>query len=268
MFLPMNPAVQGGMAEGAVLTGAGGMPAMGAGANAGAGTMDPDFPGGGRRPGTRGAAAAAAAAALASGIKSAANVATQVYRDNQDKDQKCKTFPYSQRATECKGGKAHHMVPDRAWRTPGSRGKWTNIPPIDDAINTARESIPVVGDLYKGGYYYANMDEGKGLCICLSESEHKEVHEKYDPAEKERGIANDPQFTATLLQLEEMAANAISKVTGCDKEKLFQDMKRHHDALGFEGERILRADPSGRSGLTIEKMAEIYRGKTSGKVGF
>lgn len=265
MFLPMNPAVQGGMAEGAVLTGAGGMPAMGAGA--GAGTMDPDFPGGGRRPGTRGAAAAAAAAALASGIKSAANVATQVYRDNQDKDQKCKTFPYSQRATECKGGKAHHMVPDRAWRTPGSRGKWTNIPPIDEAINTARESIPVVGDLYKGGYYYANMDEGKGLCICLSAGDHTDVHNVYDKAERALGEGNDPQFTATLLELEELAAKSISKITGCDEQELLKKMQKHHEDLKFKDDTLLRADPGGKSGLTIDKMKDILYGKSSGNVG-
>ncbi|XDF35075.1 hypothetical protein RBH89_23155 [Paracidovorax avenae] len=266
MFLPMNPAVQGGMAEGAVLTGAGGMPAMGAGA--GAGTLDPDFPRGGRRPGTRGAAAAAASAALASGIKSAANVATQVYRDNQDKDQKCKTFPYSQRATECKGGKAHHMVPDRAWRTPGSRGKWTNIPPLDDAINTARESIPVVGDLYKGGYYYANMDEGKGLCICLSSDDHDEVHQNYDPEERSIGTKNKPQFTATLIELEKLASKVISEVTGCDEETLLQAMRAHHEKLGFEDDRLLRADPSGRSGITIEKMGGYVGRRTPGKIDF
>lgn len=266
MFLPMNPAVQGGMAEGAVLTGAGGMPAMGAGA--GAGTMDPDFPGGGRRPGTRGAAAAAAAAALASGIKSAANVATQVYRDNQDKDQKCKTFPYSQRATECKGGKAHHMVPDRAWRTPGSRGKWTNIPPIDEAINTARESLPVVGDLYKGGYYYSNMDEGKGLCICLPDEEHKKVHKRYDPLEREVGISGDPEYTAKLITLEDLAAGEISKVTGCSKEELLQGMKDYHEKLGFKDDTLLRADPGGKSGLTIEKMGDLVGKKKPGKIDF
>ncbi len=268
MFLPMNPAVQGGMAEGAVLTGAGGMPAMGAGANAGAGTMDPDFPGGGHRPGTRGAAAAAAAAALASGIKSAANVATQVYRDNQNKDQKCKTFPYSQKATECKGGKAHHMVPDRAWRTPGSRGKWTSIPPLDDAINAARDSLPVVGEMYKGGYYYSNMDEGKGLCICLSEEEHKKLHEYYDPQERVLGETNNPKYIEKLLTLEELAAKYTSKVTGCSEDRLLQEMKSYHEGLGFKDETLLRADPSGKSGLTMEKMGEYYREKTSGKVIF
>jgi len=268
MFLPMNPAVQGGMAQGAVLTGGGGMPGMGAGAGAGAGTMDPDFPGGGRRPGTRGAVAAAAAAALASGIKSVANVVTQVYRDNQDKDQKCKTFPYSQRATECKGGKAHHMVPDRAWRSPGTRGKWTNIPPIDDAINTARESIPVVGELYKGGYYYSNMDEGKGLCICLSEDEHKSVHGDYDPAEKKIGLSSNPMHTAKLSDLEELAALKVSNATGCSQEKILQELRDHHRGLGFKDDTILRADPSGTSGITVEKMGEYVRGKRSGEIGF
>lgn len=268
MFLPMNPAVQGGMAEGAVLTGGGGMPAMGAGAGAGAGTMDPDFPGGGRRPGTRGAAAAAAAAALASGIKSAANVATQVYRDNQDKDQKCKTFKYSEKATECKGGKAHHMVPDRAWRTPGSRGKWTNIPPIDYALNEARESIPIIGERFKGGYYYEKMDEGKGLCICLSSKDHTKVHDSYDKTEKLLGESNVPEFTATLLELEQLAAKSISKITGCDEQVLLKDMQKHHRDLDFKDDTLLRADPSGKSGLTIDKMKDILYGKSSGKIGF
>ncbi|WP_208909779.1 hypothetical protein [Paracidovorax avenae] len=266
MFLPMNPAVQGGMAEGAVLTGAGGMPAMGAGA--GAGTMDPDFPGGGRRPGTRGAAAAAAAAALASGIKSAANVATQVYRDNQDKDQKCKTFPYSQRATECKGGKAHHMVPDRAWRSPGTRGKWTNIPPIDDAINNARESIPVVGQLYKGGYYYTKMDEGSGLCICLSDKDHSDVHDIYDEEEETLGKGKDPQYVVNLVELERLAAEKISEITGCSEGQLFQDMKNHHDKLGLGDDTLVRADPRGKSGLSIEEMGKRVSSQKPGKISF
>lgn len=258
----MNPVVQGGMSQGTVLTGAGGATA------AGAGTLDPDFPGGGRRPGSRGAAAAAAAAALAAGMKTAANVVTQTYRDNQDEDRKCKTFPYSQKGTECKGGKAHHMVPDRAWRSPGTRGKWTDVPPIDEALSNARESIPVIGERYKGGYYYGKMDEGSGLCICLSAKDHTEVHDLYDKEEERIGKSNTPQYTEKLIKLEELAAEKIAEVTGCSREKLLQDMKDHHENLGFGDNTLVRADPRGTSGLSVEKMGEHVTRKTPGKIDF
>lgn len=260
MGMLMNPAVQGGMAEGAVLTG--GMPAAGAAG----GTMDPDFPGGGRGPRSRRAAAAAAAAALAAGMKTAANVVTQTYRDNEDKDQKCKTFPYSQKGTECKGGKAHHMVPDRAWRSPGTRGKWTNVPPIDDALSNARESIPVIGQRYKGGYYYTKMDEGSGLCICLSEKDHSDVHDIYDEEEESLGKRKKPQYIAKLEELEKLAAEKISEITGCNKEQLFQDMKNHHDKLGLDDNTLVRADPRGRSGLSVEEMGKNVSAQKPGKL--
>ena len=251
------------------VTAGGAMNAGGAGAM-GAGTADPgDFPGGGGRRDPRAAANALLAAKLAAGMKTAANVLTQQYRDNENDDnKKCKTFPYSERGKECKGGKAHHMVPDRAWRSPGTRGKWTDIAPLDAALNNARESIPVVGQLYKGGYYYANMDEAKGLSICLSEKDHKDVHDRYDKEEKNIGLGNKPQYTAKLPELEELAAEKISAVTGCNKEKLLQEMRNHHRGLGFDDNTLLRADPHGVSELSIQKMGDLITSKTGGNTGF
>lgn len=256
----MGPAVQGGMAEGAVITGAGGMQSR---AGVAGGGMDPDYPG--RGPSPRDLVNAALAAKLAS----LANTLTQTYKDNQDNNNKnCKTFTYNKKGTECKGGKAHHMVPDRAWRSPGTRGEWTSIPPIDAKLSDLRESIPGIGKLYKGGYYYSNMDEGKGLCICLTGDDHDKVHAIYDEIEKVAGLSNKPQYTAKLQQLEELAAKTISAVTGCNEEKLKEDLKNHHESLGFSEDTLVRADPRGASGLTIEKFSDLVFNKTPGKVGF
>ena len=263
MAIALGPIQQA--ATGSVVAG-GAMNAGGAGAMS-AGTADPrDFPGDGRRN-PKGATAVALAAAAA--FKTMANVLTQQYKDNKDNDEKkCKTFPYSDKGKECKGGKAHHMVPDRAWRSPGTRGTWTGNTPIDAILSDARESIPIVGQRYTGGYYYSNMDEGKGLSICVSGDEHSKIHDKYDREERKLGSSNKPQYTAKLPELEELAAEKISEVTGCNKERLLNDMYNHHRGLGFNDNTIVRADPSGISGLDMQKMNEVVTGKKPGGTGF
>ncbi len=259
----IGPAVQGGMAEGAVITGAGAMQSR---AGVAGGGMDPDYPG--RGPSPRDLANAVLAAKLAS----AANTLTQIFRDNQDNNEKkCKTFQYSEKGKECKGGKAHHIVPDRDWRSPGDRGVWTNVAPIDLALNDARQNLPLIGKVWKGGYYYDKMDEGRGLCICLSEKEHALVHAVHDPAEAALGQNAKPMYTTNLKTAEELAAKSVSSVTGCDEKKILDALTDHHRKLGFHDETVLRADPYGNSGLTADKFLEatkeISRQK-SGNIGF
>lgn len=266
MFLPMNPAVQGGMAEGAVLTGAGGMPAMGAGA----GPVDPDVPGGARRPGRRGAVVTATATALGVGAKSIANVATQVYRDNQDnEDKKCLLFPYSERAEKCPKGtgelttNAHHAIPDHCWRTGGVTQKTINTG-LKEAGNTetligkmaehyGMQATQKLDDLLPGGdYYYSQMDKEKSLAICVTgkgkKLQHGDIHKQMDRLEDALGAKSKPQYTATLGQMEEAAAESISNVTGCDKQDLINQMRKYHDTMKLDPDKtILRADSGGKN---------------------
>lgn len=193
-----------------------------------------------------------------------ANALTNRYKDNKDDDEKdkCKIYPYSDAKKECPDGRSHHIVPDRSWRSPGTRGPNTGkisiSALIDDMLD---EYLPWRG----GGYYYAGkMDEKKGQCICLTTKEHTEVHLLHDAAEKMVGEAATPQWTATLDQLEEIGADSVSAVTGCDQKKIKDTLRERHEALGLGEDTLLRADPRGQSGLTMEKFGEILRKKSLG----
>jgi hypothetical protein len=187
---------------------------------------------------------------------STSNVDTNRYKDNKrDEDNKCKLFPYSERGAECKDGNAHHIVPDRAWRSPGQRGSIsTGSELVNDGVDDLlQKMLP----WRRGGYYYgARMDEETGLCICVPSEEHREIHKDYDQRERALGASNTPQWTAKLGDLEDMATTSVSKATGCDKAKMQEQLRSYHQRLGFDSDTMVRADPSGRSGLTMEKFAE------------
>lgn len=187
------------------------------------------------------------------------NLLTNRYKDNKEDDDspKCKLFPYKDKKQECKGGKAHHVVPDRCWRSPGTRGQWTNIPPIDAVIDDAMQELPGIGKLWKGGYYSTKMDEGNGLAICVTGAQHDAIHGMHDKAEKIIGDNANPKYTATLRQEEELGARAVSAATGCSEAAIARKLKEYHEARGLPGDTIVRADPYGQSGLTIDKFNQI-----------
>ncbi|NHZ37948.1 hypothetical protein [Massilia rubra] len=185
------------------------------------------------------------------------NVATNRHRDNQNDEEKdkCKIYSYKDAQKECPDGRSHHIVPDRCWRSPGTRGPKTgkvSLGPMLDSI--LDEYLPGRG----GGYYYADkMDEGKGQCICVSEEKHLAIHKMYDQSEKIVGEKAIPKWTATLDELEAVGAESVSAVTGCDENKIKNTLRSRHENLGLSKDTLLRADPHGQSGLTMQKFVEI-----------
>lgn len=175
------------------------------------------------------------------------NLATQTYLDkekNRRDDQDCRLRPYSEGCSD--GLTPHHVVPDRAWREPGEKGRYY-FP--DDA--TAKKTP-------QGGT--KSMTHGKGLCICVTGAgrvlQHGAAHKLYDPVENIVGQHNTPPYTAPLLELEIMGAAAVSLVTGCDFKDMRKQLRDYHDKHGFGPMEQVRADPYGKSGLTKEKWQE------------
>ena len=202
-------------------------------------------------------------------LKLLENLLTNRYKDNKDSDDgpNCKLFPYSEKNQECKGGKAHHIVPDRCWRSPGSRGKWTSIPPLDAVIDDTIQDLPGIGKLWKGGYYSTKMDEGKGMCICVTGEQHKAIHAMHDTAEKIIGDNAKPKFITTLKVEEELGARAVSAATGCSEATIAEKLRQYHDANSLPGDTKVRADPYGQSDLTIDNFNSIVNIRTGGVGG-
>jgi hypothetical protein len=288
MVIALGPLQQA--ATGTVVT-SGAMGAGGAGAME-AGTADPgDFPGGGGRRDPRAAANALLAAKLAAAMKTAANVLTQRYQDNEDNDKKkCELFPYSERDKKCPKGmtdiktNAHHAIPDHCWRAGGITQKTINA-----GMKNAGDSGGLLGklvqhfgmdgtqaldDLLPGGSYYdARMNKEKGLSICVTGNgknlQHGAIHKAMDSLEDQLGAKGDPKYTATLKDMEEAAAESISKVTGCDKQNLKDQLRKYHNDLGFnEPEKtLLRADSGGKNTSQWGKDPIFSRGSNSGSDG-
>ncbi|MDQ1829723.1 hypothetical protein [Massilia scottii] len=197
-------------------------------------------------------------------LSTLANVLTNRYKDNKDEEEKdkCKVYPYSDAKKECPDGRSHHIVPDRSWRSPGTRGPNSGKISISALVDAMLDEVlPWRG----GGYYYAGkMDEKKGQCICVTTAEHTEVHLLHDAAEKMVGEAATPKYTATLDELEEIGADSVSAVTKCDAKKIKDTLRDRHQALGLDKDTLLRADPRGQSGLTMEKFGEVLRNKALG----
>ena len=165
----------------------------------------------------------------------------------QIKDQ-CILRPYApDRCPE--GTTGHHCVPDHCLKKPDSQG---------------------------GGRYPGAISHGEGLCVCVSGStkskseddediskkdfkgkdkeqqwfnalaEHGRIHALFDIEESNLGKAGDPPNSATLGDLEDAAAEAVSAVTGCDKDKLKKQMREYHKNKKMNASNKYRADPNGR----------------------
>ncbi|WP_167239661.1 hypothetical protein [Massilia genomosp. 1] len=178
-------------------------------------------------------------------------------KDNQhDEDkEKCKIYSYREAEKECPNGRSHHIVPDRCWRSPGTRRQNTGRPSFGASIDELLDKFLAHRG---GGYYYAGkMDEGKGQCICVTEEEHLAIHAVYDSLEDQYGGNAIPQWTATLEKLEGLGAVSVSAVTRCDESKIRETLRKRHQDLELDKDTLLRADPRGKSGLTMPKFAEV-----------
>lgn len=103
------------------------------------------------------------------------NVLTNRLKDNQndEEDDKCKIYSYKDRNKECPGGRSHHIVPDRCWRSPGTRRQRTGIISYGTIVDQLLDKL--LSDR-GGGYYYANkMDDSKGQCICVSTEQQSNI---------------------------------------------------------------------------------------------
>ena len=101
--------------------------------------------------------------------------------------------------------------------------------------------------------YYSNMDKEKGLAICVDGKgktlTHGAIHGVMDKLEDSLGANGSPKYTATLEQMEEAAAESISKVTKCDKQNLKDQLRAYHEKQGFTepDKTLLRADSGGKN---------------------
>ena len=199
-------------------------------------------------------------------LKSLENIGTNHYNDNQDNDnQDCELFPYSERDEKCKGKNAHHVIPDHCWRTtPGVGAKLLAMIAPDTEAAIAKAT---------GQYYYpvqedpiskqeTGMDRDSGLCICVSGEgktlKHGAIHAIFDDAEKALGQKGNPQWTAKLDDMENEAVKAIATVTGCDPAAMKRRLREYHNSrrlkedpndprAGDTTDTMVRADPSGRN---------------------
>ncbi|HHJ1300617.1 MULTISPECIES: hypothetical protein [Pseudomonas] len=119
----------------------------------------------------------------------------------------------------------HHVVPDRVFRM----GPQKRIP---------------------GGI---SKNDGYVICVRGKErtGEHGQIHRIYDQEERVKSLLNTPKGTAPLLQLEEMGARAVSKVTKCNEAILLTQLRGYHASKGLEIDFIVRADPYGNLAKTI-----------------
>lgn len=159
-------------------------------------------------------------------------------------DDQCVLRPYKD---GCPGDLTpHHCVPDHCFKKPDSQG---------------------------GGIYPGGLEHADGLCVCVSGAtkstaktggtvsredfntdkqhfnalaEHGRIHNLFDKAEADLGKNSTPPNSATLGDLENEAAKAVSEVTGCDEADLKQQMRKHHRDNGLNASDKFRADPYGR----------------------
>lgn len=141
----------------------------------------------------------------------------------------CRLRPYKPKT--CPDGKTgHHCVPDHCLLAPTVKGK-------------------------KGKRYPGVVSHGKGLCVCVEGAgkigPHGKIHKKFDKLEKKLGEADG---TATLGELEDAAAEAISEETGCNKEDLKKQMRDYNQSKGMGPDTRLRADPFGTGGAPAGAM--------------
>ncbi len=184
------------------------------------------------------------------------NILTNRLKDNKNdkEDDKCKIYSFKDAKKECPGGRSHHIVPDRCWRSPGTRRQKTGRISYGTIVDQLLDKF--LADR-GGGYYYAGkMDDDKGQCICVTEKEHLAIHQIYDALEHDLGQAADPQWTATLDKLEKIGADSVQEITGCNATKIKGTLRNRHQALNLDGDTLLRADPRGRSGLTMENFVK------------
>ncbi|TDK29363.1 DUF4150 domain-containing protein [Rhizobium deserti] len=116
----------------------------------------------------------------------------------------------------------HHVVPDRAFREPGSK------------------------KLYNPG-----LSHGDGYTICVdggtprfsgaNANEHGMIHAIYDARERALGQAGSPPGTAPLQELEVAGVQAASQVTGCSAVVMLQQLQGYHRRQGLRGDMRFRA---------------------------
>lgn len=208
------------------------------------------------------------------------NISTNRNQDNEkNKDeQNCKLFEYRHRKTQCPNGNAHHAIPDHCWRMGNSvylsLGRAAgNMLPLPGALKTAAaDKIAQTFEesmVESGRYYHANMGKQDGLSICVEGAGktliHGAIHTLFDDAEKKLGETGDPKWTAKLGNLEDAAAETISKETGCNKEDIKKQLKTYHVGKNLGEDTLLRADPFGKktTSMTDFKIDPIVQKKMS-----
>ena len=116
----------------------------------------------------------------------------------------------------------HHVVPDRAFREPGS------------------EKLYNPG-LSHGDGYTICVDGGTPIFTGPTANEHGMIHALYDAQERQLGRAGNPMGTALLSDLEEAGVKAAAKITRCDAKAMLKQLQDYHRSQGLRGNMRFRA---------------------------
>jgi hypothetical protein len=151
-------------------------------------------------------------------------------------DSKCKLVTYKPDGQCPEGQTPHHCVPDHCFRQRAvPRLAADGVSFMRDAknrlISDEGPRFPAASDPKKP------MEHKDGLCVCVAGegkvAEHGRIHKLFDWAEQNLGETGSPKNAATIGQLENAAAHSVARVTGCDPQKLKDQMRDHHQKKGF-----------------------------------
>ncbi len=180
----------------------------------------------------------------------------------------------------------HHCVPDHCWKATGRKtsrislagakpptmghgsglcicvdgsGKYSDSSAGDkyrqlsDAHKDKLANLQSAGDSKSLAATFKSQGKGHTsgtTAIVNNMGKHGQIHHTFDAAENSLAAKNRTnglgKNVATLDQLEDLAAETISKVTGCDKNDLKKQMRDYHHSCGIRKGTLLRANASGR----------------------
>jgi hypothetical protein len=157
-------------------------------------------------------------------------------------ESKCKLTPYKD---GCDDGKTpHHCVPDHCFHEKSGGKAYPGAIAHKDGLcicvsGATKSSTPSGSRISKSGLGLSDDEHFAAL------AEHGRIHKLFDALEGSLGAKGNPKNTASLGELENNAAHAIAKVTGCDPQKLKDQLRDHHQKNALGEDTKLRADPFG-----------------------
>ncbi|MDR1423467.1 MAG: hypothetical protein LBI92_02505 [Azoarcus sp.] len=148
------------------------------------------------------------------------------------------------------GGTPHHVVPDHVFHEKGKLGRrYPGAPTHGQGLcicvtgkdkNTAPDGSQTKGIKRKG------IDLRYIREVWNKLADHGKIHLLVDVHEARLAyMPPRPNGVTTLGKMEKAGASAASRVTGCNRHDLEDQLRAHHKKLGLEKSVLVRADPMG-----------------------